>query len=330
MANGAATAGQEVFAAATNDELDALVAPIALYPDALVALVLGAATYPDQVVEADTYVRANMALPWEQLIQGAEERSWDPSVTGLVQFAVVLNKMAKNIVWTSTLGEAVANQQTDVVVAIQRMRAKAYGAGNLKSGERMKVVQERTEIVVIQPANPRMVYVPSYNPALVYGTTVTSPGYGTGEIAASAAISFGLGVAVGGPVRAVACGWRYGYWHVNWDEWTIHCGNGIYFGNPYWWGGAYPGFVVLYKDRMPAEKATPTMLSGPAGRLTTRSGPGVANTKLAEEELRGYVAGANTRPAAKANVFSGTMGGRAESERGNRSLNESKPPNVER
>lgn len=324
------SAGQELFATATNDELDALVAPIALYPDPLLAQVLGAATYPDQVLDADTYVRANVALPWEALIKGAEERSWDPSVTALVQFSVVLNRLAKNIVWTSTLGEAAAYQRADVMAAIQRMRAKASAAGNLKSGERIRVVQENPDIIVIQPVSSKMVFVPSYNPSTIYGTSVNSPNYSAGDIPASTAISFGLGVAVGGPMRGSSCEWRYAYWRIDWDKRVVHCGSGVYLGNPYWWGGASPRL-----SDAPRESAGKRMQNerGGAGLPTTRPGPGVAKKNPSDEELRGYPVGESARPAPIPNAFSGTVGGRAERARGNRSLdnpNEQKTSEAQR
>jgi Protein of unknown function (DUF3300) len=326
-------AAQEVYVAATDDELDALVAPIALYPDPLVAEVLGAATYPDQVVEADTYVRANMGLPWEELIKGAEERSWDPSVTALVQFSGVLNRLAKNITWTSTLGEAAANQQSELMAAIQRMRAKAYAAGNLKSGERIRVVQESAGVILIQPTNAKMVYVPSYNPSLVYGNAVTTPSYTPPDAAATGTISFGLGVAVGAVSRGPACGWHYGNWRINWSGQVVYCGGGIYFGNPYWWGGYYPGFYAGYRsfDSPTARPPTPSPPGSPPPRAngpgmpTTRPGPGVPNTRPSTEELRGYPAAGKGKAEKKPNAFSGTLGGRAESARGNRSLNGSEP-----
>ncbi len=322
--SGSPAAGQQAFAPATNDELDALVAPIALYPDPLLAQVLGAATYPDQVVEADTYVRANLKLRWEDLIKGAEERSWDPSVTGLVQFSGVLNRLAKNITWTSMLGEAMANQQVEVMAAIQRMRAKAHAAGNLKSGERIKVAQEKN-VIVIQPVNPKMIYVPSFNPAMVYGTPVTTPSISTGDQTASAAITFGLGVAAGGPLRGSSCGWRYGYWHIDWAEWTIQCGDGIYFGNPYWWGGSFPGFYATQSRK--GSTGAHAAHSSEAGMPTTRPGPGMPKARPSAEELRGYPVGENAKPAPNANAFSGTVGGRAESARGKRSLNGAPAPN---
>ena len=131
-------AAQEAYANLSDSDLDALVAPIALYPDALVAQVLGAATYPDQVEQADTYIKANYNLTGEALIEAVTAKGWDPSVQALVQFPSVLDQLSKNIAWTSALGDASANQQSEVLAAIQRMRAKAYAAGNLKSGEQIK------------------------------------------------------------------------------------------------------------------------------------------------------------------------------------------------
>ena len=240
-------AGQEIYAPVPYSDLDALVAPIALYPDALVAQVLGAATYPDQIEEADTFLKANYHLRGEALTQAVGEKGWDASVQALVQFPGVLDMLAKNMAWTSALGDAAANQQADVMAAIQRMRAKAYAAGNLKSGEQIKVVQESPQIIVIQPANPQVIYVPTYNPTVVYGTTVTTPGYSTGDVAAAAIISFGVGIAVGAMISGSSCGGSYWGWRVNWTGRVIYCGGGPYYGNPYWWGGYYPGYRPGYR-----------------------------------------------------------------------------------
>lgn len=135
-------AGQEVYAPVPPKDMDALVAPIALYPDALVAQILGAATYPDQVEAADAFVKDNPDLTGTALVQASEEQEWDPSVVALLQFPGVLEKLAQNLGWTSALGDVSANQQEDVMGAIQRLRAKAYDAGNLKSGEQIKVVKQ--------------------------------------------------------------------------------------------------------------------------------------------------------------------------------------------
>jgi Protein of unknown function (DUF3300) len=242
-----AGARQEVYQPVPPNDLEALVAPIALYPDALVAQILGAATYPDQVEAADTFIKSHYELSGDALIQAAENQSWDPSVMALLRFPSVLDKLSKNLGWTSALGDVSANQQADVMAAIQRMRAKAYAAGNLKSGEQIKVVKESPDIIVIQPANPQTVYVPTYNTTVVYGTPVTTPGYSTGDVVAASIISFGVGVAVGAMINSSSCGWGYYGWRMNWGGGVVYCGGGPYYGNPYWWGGYYPGFRPGYR-----------------------------------------------------------------------------------
>ncbi|HTC41218.1 MAG TPA: DUF3300 domain-containing protein, partial [Candidatus Acidoferrales bacterium] len=179
-------APQELYAPVPPNDMDALVAPIALYPDALVAQILGASTYPDQVEAADAFVKANLGMTGDRLQQAAQDEEWDPSVMALLQFPSVLEKLAQNLGWTSALGDVSANQQADVMAAIQRMRAKAYDAGNLKSGQQIKVVKESPDIIVIQPANPQVVYVPAYNPTVIYGSPVATPGYSTTAVATTA------------------------------------------------------------------------------------------------------------------------------------------------
>jgi uncharacterized protein DUF3300 len=242
----AAHGGQEVFASVPPSDMDALVAPIALYPDALVAQILGAATYPDQVEAADTFVKSNYNLSGDALVQTAEDKDWDPSVMALLQFPSVLDKLSKNLGWTSALGDVSANQQGDVMAAIQRMRAKAYEAGNLKSGEQIKVVKESPDVIIIQPANPQIVYVPAYNSTVIYGTPMTTPGYSTSDVVAASVISFGVGIAVGAMINSSSCGWGYYGWRMNWTGRVVYCGSTPYYGNPYWWGGYYPGFRPGY------------------------------------------------------------------------------------
>ncbi len=146
-----------------SNQLDALVAPIALYPDALVAQVLAAAIYPDQVAFADDWLSQNQNLQGNALAQEVDQQSWDPSVKALSQFPSVLHDLAKNLSWTSNLGQAFTNQQADVMAAVQAMRAKAQAAGTLKSTPQIKIVQQSPQTIVIQPASPQVVYVPQYN-----------------------------------------------------------------------------------------------------------------------------------------------------------------------
>jgi Protein of unknown function (DUF3300) len=238
---------QEVYAPLSDSDLDALVAPIALYPDALVAQALGAATFPDQVVDANNFLKANPSLSGAALQKAIESKSWDPAVQALTQFSTVLNTLATNITWTSALGDASATQQEATLAAVQRMRAKAYAAGNLTTGKEIKVVQQSPQVIVIQPANPQVVYVPSYNPTVVYGAPVTTPGYSSGDVAAAAIISFGVGIAVGAAMHNSSCGYSYWGWGMSWGVRTISCGGSYYYGNPYWRGGYYPGYGPGYR-----------------------------------------------------------------------------------
>jgi len=131
------------------EELQALVAPIALYPDALVAQILGAATFPDQVSFAANWLKLNSSLTGKALLQAVDKQEWDPSVKAITQFPSVLDNLAKNLSWTSSLGEAYHTQAADVMSAVQFLRAKAQAAGNLKSSEQIKVVQQSPQVIVI-------------------------------------------------------------------------------------------------------------------------------------------------------------------------------------
>ena len=141
------------------DVLQQLVAPIALYPDALVAQILGAATFPDQVAAAAGWLQQNKNLTGTALVQAVDTQPWDPSVKALTQFPSVLDNLAQNLSWTSALGEAYHTQSADVMSAVQVLRAKAQAAGNLKSGSQITVVQQAPQTIVIQPTNPQVVYV---------------------------------------------------------------------------------------------------------------------------------------------------------------------------
>jgi len=156
------------YAQQTPEQLQQLVAPIALYPDSLVAQVLAASTFPEQVVEADRWVQANANLKGDALAQAVDQQPWDPSVKALAAFPSVLGNMDKNLSWTSSLGDAYYNQEQDVMDAVQVMRQKAEAAGNLKSTPQQTVATQDSEIT-IEPADPNTVYIPAYDPWLVYG-----------------------------------------------------------------------------------------------------------------------------------------------------------------
>jgi Protein of unknown function (DUF3300) len=199
-----------------------LVAPIALYPDALVAQVLAAASYADEVAFADLWLAQNQNLQGTALTQAVDQQSWDPSVKALTQFPSVLHNLAKNLSWTSSLGQAFENQQSDVMAAVQFMRAEAQAAGTLQSSPQIKVVQQSPQTIVIEPANSNVVYVPQYNPAVVYGTPLVVPAY-TPPVAVAAGVSFGAGVALGAAIGGggfvaggFGGGWGFGAWGMNW------------------------------------------------------------------------------------------------------------------
>ena len=223
----------------TAAELQGLVAPIALYPDALVAQILSAATFPDQVAVANYWLGQNKNLTGTALTQAVNGQSWDPSVKALTEFPSVLNNMAQNLSWTSQLGEAYHNQSSDVMAAVQTLRAQAKAAGNLKSSSQITVVQQTPQTIVIQPTNPQIVYVPQYNPTVVYGTPYTTPGYSTGDLVATGLLSFGAGIAVGAMMGGGCCGWGYSNWNCNWHGGGVYYGNHPYYGNSAWHGGYY-------------------------------------------------------------------------------------------
>src|SRR4029077_8413647 len=223
----------------TAGELQALVAPIALYPDSLVAQILTASTFPDEVAIANYWIGQNKSLTGSALMQAVDKQSWDPSVKALTEFPSVLDNLAKNLTWTSSLGEAYHNQQAEVMTAIQTLRAQAKAKGSLKSSSQITVVQQSPDVIVIQPTNPQVVYVPQYNPAVIYGVPYVTPGYTPGEMAAATMMSFGVGVAVGAMMHGGCCAWGYSSWSCGWHGTAVVYHGGAYYGNPAYHGGYY-------------------------------------------------------------------------------------------
>jgi hypothetical protein len=217
------------------DQLNSLVAPIALYPDALVAQVLAAAANPDQLAYADDWLTQNKNLTGQALAQAVDQQSWDPSVKALTQFPSVLDNLAHNLSWTSSLGQAFANQQGDVMAAVQAMRAKAQAAGTLQSNSQIMVTQPASSTIVIQPANPQVVYVPQYNPAVVYGAPVVVPMYVAPPLpVASFGLYFGSGISIGATFGGGGWGGGFGW---GWHSWNVNWGGG--------WGGG-GGSTIIY------------------------------------------------------------------------------------
>jgi hypothetical protein len=223
-------------------ELDSLVAPIALYSDDLLAQTLAASTYPLEIIQLQQWMDKNKSLTGQALADAVAKQPWDPSVQGLVMFPDVVQRMAGNVQWTTDLGNAFLAQQSDVMGAVQRMRAKAQGTGNLKTSSQ-QVVETKTvgggtagpsrQVIEIQQANPDVVYVPSYDPTVVYGAApaeypyypYTYPGYYPGT-----ALMWGAGVALG----AAAWGAWGGHWgDCDWNNGDVNINNNNNFNRNY-------------------------------------------------------------------------------------------------
>ncbi|HWY67756.1 MAG TPA: DUF3300 domain-containing protein [Terriglobales bacterium] len=201
------------------DQLDSLVAPIALYPDPLLAQVLAASTYPLELIQLQQWITKNKNLKDKALADAVSKQPWDPSVQALAALPDVVNRLANDIQWTTDLGNAFLAQQNDLMNAVQRMRKKAKDKGSLKSTEQQVVetrVVEKKEVIVIEQANPQVVYVPSYDPVVVWGAAPYYYPYPpiyyppAGYYAAGMALSFGVGVMMGafwGGGWGWGCGW---------------------------------------------------------------------------------------------------------------------------
>ena len=217
-----------------NDQLDSLVAPIALYPDAMLAQTLAASTYPLEVMQLDQWMEKNKNLKDKALADAVAKQPWDPSVQSMAAFPDVVQRMAENIQWMTDVGNAVLAQQKDVMDAVQRMRAKAQGTGNLKTGSEQKVETKTTQsgqqVIVVEQANPEAAYVPSYDPEVVYGAAPAEypyypysyPGYQPGT-----ALAWGSAIAVGGV-------WANNNWgNCDWDDGNVTINNNNNFNKNY-------------------------------------------------------------------------------------------------
>ena len=236
----------------TAEQLDQLLAPIALYPDALLAQVMMAAAYPLDVVAADRWLAKDAGLTGDQMEAALNNQPWDISVKILTHFPSVLKYMDDNLDWTQQLGNAFVNQQAEVMASVQHLRSEAYAAGNLKSGAQ-QTVSVANDAITIAPTNPETVYVPQYNPTTVYtqgpttvvtssGTTtvvtqpsttvVTQPGYSSGALVATGLLSFGAGVLVGSLINDNYCDWGRGVVYVPPYRGPVYAG----------WGRPPPGW----------------------------------------------------------------------------------------
>ena len=196
------------------EQLDQALAPIALYPDALLAQILMASTYPLEIVQADRWVKQNSTLEGDSLTGAVGKMDWDPSIKALVPFPQVLSMMSEQLEWTEKLGEAFLSQQDAVMDTVQKLRAKARAQDSLESSKEQRVVVEQ-EIIRIEPADPQVIYVPAYNPMVVYGPWwyPAYPPYYWGP--AVPGLAFASGVAVG-------VAWAHGWGNWNWGNHTIN------------------------------------------------------------------------------------------------------------
>ncbi len=207
--------GQTTGTAGTfsQEELDQMLAPIALYPDSLLAQILVASTYPLEVVEADRWVMRNPGLKGDQLNDALDKMNWDLSVKALAPFPDVLHMMSEKLEWTQKVGDAFLAQEAAVMATIQQLRAKARAQGNLQDTKEQKVIVQG-DAIEIQPTNPSVIYVPTYNPTVVYGSWwyPSYPPYyynPVGATVAAGVFGFAAGVAVG-------AAWNSGWGSWNW------------------------------------------------------------------------------------------------------------------
>jgi len=235
----------------SQEELDQLLAPVALYPDSLLAQVLMASTYPLEVVMADRWVKQSKNLTGDELIEAVDKQPWDPSVKALVPFPDLLSTMAEKLEWTEKLGDAFLAQQTDVMETVQNLREKAYEAGNLKSTDEQQVIVEK-ETILVEPADSRVVHVPVYDPWWVYGSWwwpyyppyVFSPYPDASAFYYPGYIGFSVGFVVGA---------YWGNWgYCNWPYRTVYV-NHHYYGRP------HPRYRKAPVGSVVASRGAPTM-----------------------------------------------------------------------
>src|SRR4030095_12955902 len=205
-----------------NDQLDSLVAPIAMYPDPLLSQVLVASTYPPELIQLQQWLERNKDLKNKALVDAVSKQPWDPSIQAMAPLPDVVKRLSDDIQWTTDLGNAFLAQQSDVMDAIQRMRQKAQGTGALKSSEQLKVETktiESKQVIVVEQSNPEAINGPRYNPTVVCAAPaypyppIYYPPYPTGGVIAASAISFGVGLAMGaawGGGWGWGCGWGGG------------------------------------------------------------------------------------------------------------------------
>jgi len=295
----------------TPDQLQQLVAPIALYPDSLVAQILAASTFPEQVVEADRWVQAHPGLQGDALGQAVDQEPWDPSVKALAAFPSVLGNMDKNLSWTSSLGDAYYNQEQDVMDAVQVMRQRAQQAGNLQNTQQ-QTVSTQGSTIVIEPASPEVVYVPAYDPWVVYGGPIVAwPGWYPypGIWYDGPYLFFGAGFVIG---FFGGYGWGWGHWGFDWhNRYAIYNHNRYYSRsrtfynrNTYYRGGGDRGRVNGDRGGERARAGEGNRPPGERGGESNRAGAEARPFNGDRQAARGYA-----EPRGQSGTRSGAMSG---------------------
>jgi hypothetical protein len=215
----------------TPQQLDQLLAPIALYPDSLLAQITTASTNPQEILDVDNWLQQNSGLSGSALTDAAEKAGFDPAFIALTNFPQVVDMMAQNVDDYAAIGQAVATDQEAVSASIQRLRAQAYAAGSLRSNSQQQVEVQQPAgqtVYVIQPANPQVVYVPVYNPTVVYVQSRTT------SVVATSLITFGMGVAIGALLVSNQP-WGWGGWGWHWGSHRVYYNHTVWvrWGNPY-------------------------------------------------------------------------------------------------
>jgi len=209
----------------TPDQLDQLLAPIALYPDALVAQICAASTDPQQILDASNWLHDNLTLTQQARTNATQAQGFDPAFIALVNFPQVLDMMAQNINDYAAIGQAFKVDQGKVMDSIQRLRQQAYAAGALQSNQYQTVdvqAQGNSQVVVIQPASPQVVFVPQYNPQVVYVQPTPA------AVVAAPIITFGAGIALGAWIANASQPWGWGGWGWNWGRRTVIVNNNFW------------------------------------------------------------------------------------------------------
>jgi Protein of unknown function (DUF3300) len=318
-------ASSQVTAAISPDQLDSLVAPVALYPDPLLAQVLAASTYPLEIMQLQQWLTKHQGLTGQALANAVQQEPWDPSVQAMAVLPDVVKRLTDDIQWTTDLGNAFLAQESGVMDAVQRMRRKAEATGGLTSTSQQVVetrVIENKSVIVIEPSSPDTIYVPSYNPVVVYGPPVypyPSIYYpSAGQYAAGAAISFGLGVATaafwghGG-----GWGWRPGWGH---NDITINRNNTFIRNSPSYRSGSINTWqhnAVRRSGNVSTYRGAATGTSGVSrtntyrGSSSTRSYSGSVNRGSVTGSRSGSVSGSRSGTVSgyRSGSVSGSRGG---------------------